>query len=199
MSVASKIIIEGSEEKKKIELMKGEIASENGLLELLCKIFDGLSETEAVEIKVYRKFILVGKRLKGHGSEYYHKFINYGLANGNRTTTLAFAIRTIDGGSLQSYCYDAMNGDVQALRKTTQHLVRAYNAKIKRLKEKGKDPKEIEYFEGERDKVMKRLEKGDEEFLELTEPILIEIPKDPEMFYDEETVTISGDDGIDVD
>jgi len=201
MSITSQIIIQGSDELKKIEEMKGEIANERGLLELLCRLFDSLGDLEAIEVKVYRSFILVGKRLKGHGSEYYHKFINYGLNGGVRTETLSFAIRAIDGGSLKDYCYDAINGDIEALRLTTKHLVRAYNAKIKRLKEKGKDPKVIEYYEGERDKVEKRLEKNDDEFLELTEPVLIEIPKNPSVFYEEDAtvVSIMSDDGISVE
>jgi len=199
MSVSSQMIIQGSEELKQIESMRGEIASDKGLLAILCDYFDALHDDEAVEIKVYRNFILVGIRMKGHGSKYYHKFTNYGLCSGNRTTTLSYAIRSIDGGSLKDYCYDAINGDIEALRKTTQHLVRAYNAKIKRLKEKGKDPRVIEWYEGERDKVVKRLDKEDAEFLELTEPILIEIPKNPEKFYDEDVVSISGNDDISLD
>lgn len=199
MSATSQLIIQGSEEQKVIESMKGEIASDKGLLALLCQLFDAIHDDEAVEVKVYRNFILVGVRMKGHGSKYHHKFTNYGLCSGNRTTTLSYAIRAIDGGSLKGYCYDAMNGDIEALRKTTQHLVRAYNAKIKRLKEKNRDPREIEFYEGERDKVMRRLDKDDEEFLELTEPILIEIPKNPEKFYDDNLVSITGNDEISVD
>lgn len=201
MSIETQLIIQGSDEAQIIEAMKGEIASEKGLLDLLGRLYDSLTDLEAVEVKVYRSFILVGKRLKGHGSTYYHKFTNYGLANGNRTTTLSFAIRAIDGGSLKDYCYDAMNGDIEALKKTTKHLVRAYNAKIKRLKDKGKDLKIIEYYEGERDKVQNRLKKDDDEFLALTEPILIEIPKNPDVFYeaDDDTVSIMGSDDISVE
>ena len=195
--VTSQLIIQGSEELKKIESMKGEIASENGLSGLLNRIFDGLGDIEAAEIKVYREFILVGKRIRGHGSRYSYKFVNYGLAK--RSDGLYFAIKSIDGGSLPNYCYDAIAGDVNALRKTTVHYARALDAKIARLKEKGKDKKLIEYYESERDKVLKRLEKDDEDFLELSEPILIEIPRNVDIFYDEDDVMISGDDGIAVE
>jgi hypothetical protein len=201
MSINSQIIIQGSEQEVKIKQMKGEIASQSGLLEIFCKIYDSLADNEAFEVKIYRSFILVGKRVKGHGSDYYHKFTNYGLSSGNRTTALSYAIRAVDGGSLKDYCYNAMNGDIEALRLTTKHLVRAYNAKIKRLKEKGRDPRTIEYYEAERDKVEKRLLKDDDEFLELTEPVLIEIPRNPDVFYDNDdnVVSIMGTDDINVE
>ncbi len=200
--MSTQLIIQGSEPIKEVEALRGEITSEKGLQELLNKTFDSLTDGEAVEIKIYRKYILVGKRLKNHGSEYYKKFTNYGLGRGgNKSRSLSFAIHAIDGGSLKEYCYDAINGDVNALRQTTKHLVRAYEAKIKRLKEKGKKETVIKYYEKERDKIVRRLEKDDDEFLELSEPVLVEIPKNPDVFYGDriEIVSITGDDNITVE
>lgn len=226
MSVQSDFIIEGSDEQKQIEKLKGEIASEKGLLTFLCEIYDSLSDYEAVEIKAYREFVLIGKRRLGSSSVYSHKFINYGLSKGNRTETLSYAIRAIDGGDLPDYCYDAINGDIEALRKTTEHIIKVYNAKIKRLNEqlenldsldvmyqmiseldleegasyeevKARLKVKISELEEKSVVVKKRLQKNDEEFLELTEPVLIEIPKCYNIFHNKHNdliAIVAGDD-----
>lgn len=225
MSVQSDFIIEGSDEQVQIAKLKGEIASEKGLLAYLCEIYDSLKDDEAVEIKAYREFILIGKRRLGASSVYMHKFINYGLSKGNRTETLSYAIRAIDGGDLPDYCYDAINGNIQALRKTTEHLVKVYNAKTKRLTEqlenldsldvmyqmiselhleedasyeevKARLKVKISELEEKSVVVAKRLDKDDDEFLALTEPVLIEIPKCYDIFHnkhDDLVAIIAGD------
>lgn len=228
MSVQSDFIIEGSDEQVQIQKLKGEIACERGLLALFCDIFDSLGDDEAVEIKAYRDFTLVGKRHKDHGSTYLHKFINYGLCKGNRTDALAYAIRAIDGGDLPDYCYEAISGDIVALKKTTEHLVKVYKAKIKRLTDqleslddldvmysmidelqlsneatyeevKARIKYKIAELEVKSSTVSSRLKKSDAEFLELTEPVLIEIPKCYGVFHNkhEDLIAIvAGDDTI---
>ena len=52
---------------------------------------------------------------------------------------------------------------------------------------------EIEPFIMRRDTAMRRLELPDEEFLELSEPIIIEIPRKPEVFYGEYDVAIGNE------
>ena len=176
------------------EELKGEIANERGLNDLLDSIYNSLADNEAVEIHIYQDYILVGKRTKGHGDRFFHKFTNFGFSpnrSDNKSRGLTYAIRTIDSGSLPTYCYDAINGDVDALRKTTEHLIRALTAKVKRMTEKGKDAALIEEFEKRRFAAERRLTLPVEELVVLSEPIIVEIPKDPSKFYDEEDVVIS--------
>ena len=183
-------------EQKPGEELPGSIASENGLMELFDRLYNGLEDDMAVEVHVYRQYVLVGTRQKGHGDKMTKKFVNFGFSpnrQDGKSDSLAFAIRAIDDGGLPAYCYQAINGDIQALRQTTEHLVRAYDAKIKRMKEKGKSLQEIEVFEVRRDVAKRRLELEDEEFMEVSEPIILEIPKNPEVFYSEDDVYLNGD------
>ena len=208
---------EKEEEKPKDQkdLMKGEIASERDLVNILCKIFDSLSDEEAVEIKAYRECILVGKRHKNQSSSYFHKFTNFGLSTGtNRTAALAYAIRAIDGNDLPDYCYKALDGNINALRDTTKHLVKVYDKKIERLKGmfdnldsldvmyaviedlqldakspyeivKAKLEEKIAFLTEKRKVAENRLKiKDNEEFVKSTEPVLIEIPRNYEVFHD---------------
>ena len=185
---------------KASEALKGEIANENGLNMVLDGLYNRLHSDEAAEIHVYQDYILVGVRQKGHGDVFMHKFTNYGFSpnrRDNKSETLAFSIRTIDNGSLPQYCYEAINGNVDALRLTTKHLIRAYEAKVRRMTEKGKDAKLIEEYVMKVEAAKRRLTLPLEDFLTLSEPIMIEIPRNPETFYDEDEVVVSGHDGID--
>ena len=178
-------------EAKAGEELPGVIGTEQGLTALLDDLYDRLNDDQAVEIHVYREFVLVGTREKGHGDIMTKKFINFGFSpkrQDNKSEALAFAIRSIDDGSLPEYCYRAINGDIDALRQTTTHLVRAYEAKIRRMTEKNKPFKEIEAIQTKRDIAKKRLELDDEEFVEVSEPIILEIPKNIEKFYAETDV-----------
>jgi hypothetical protein len=130
-----------------------------------------------------------------------YKFTNFGFSpnkKDSKSEALAFAIRSIDDGSLPEYVYYAINGDVESLKLTTKHLVRAYDAKIKRMKKKGKDEDEIEEVKLRRKAAKRRLKLPLEEFLQLSEPIIVEIPRNPAKFYDKEDIILSGSDGIDV-
>lgn len=172
-----------------------QIINESGLVKLLDDLYDEIDDNSAVEVHIYRKFVLVGTRERGHGDKMIQKFTNFGFLNSasQKPDALSYAIRTIDDGNLPDYCYKAIEGDVEALRQTTQHLVRAYDAKVRRMQEKGKPMLEIEPFVTRRDTAMRRLELSDEEFLELSEPIIIEVPKKPEAFYGEYDVAIGSE------
>ncbi len=173
-----------------------QIISESGLIKLLDDLYDEINDSSAVEVHIYRKFVLIGTRERGHGDKMIQKFTNFGFclnSASQKPDVLSYAIRTIDDGNLPEYCYKAIEGDVEALRQTTQHLVRAYDAKVRRMKEKGKPMLEIEPFVTRRDTAMRRLELPDAEFLEISEPIIIEIPKKPETFYGEYDVAIGSE------
>lgn len=173
------------------EELKGCIANESGLIEILDNSLDGLKEDEAVEIYIYQQYILIGKRKKGHRDVFKYKFTNYGFSPNKRdgkSEALAYAIRSIDDGSLPEYVYRAINGDVEALKQTTKHLIKAYDAKIKRMKDKGKSKEDIEEFKLKRKAAKRRLTLPLEEFLELSEPIIVEIPKSPKKFHDKNDV-----------
>lgn len=180
-------------EAKTGEELVSQITSEGGLVKLLDDLYDEIGINAAVEIHIYRKFVLVGTREKGHGDKMVKKFTNFGFSldpSDKRSVSLAYAIRAIDDGNLPDYCYMAINGDIEALRQTTEHVVRAYDAKIRRMQEKGKPASEIEPFITRRDTAKRRLELGDEELLEVSEPIIIEIPKDYKTFYGENDIAI---------
>ena len=180
---------------------KGGIATESGLVEIFDRFLDSLKEDEAVEIHVYQDYVLVGKREKGHRDDMSYKFTNFGFSPNKRDSkseALTFAVRSIDNGSLPDYVYRAINGDVEALKLTTKHLVRAYDAKIKRMTEKGKSKREIDEVELKKKAAERRLGLPLEEFLQLSEPIIVEIPRNPEKFYDKDEVVLSKDDGIDM-
>lgn len=84
-------------ESKTGEELPGNIVSEAGLTELFDTLYDGLSDTTAIEIHVYRKFVLVGTREKGHGDKMVKKFTNFGFSNHDKKSdALSYAIRAID-------------------------------------------------------------------------------------------------------
>ncbi len=172
-----------------LKKIKEGIANENDLIMILDNALDSLKEDEAVEIHIYQRYILVGKRKKGHRDKFKYKFTNYGFSpnrKDRKTQSLGYAIRSIDDGSLPNYVYDAINGDVDALKLTTEHLVRAYDAKIKRMKKKGKSAEEIEEVKLKRKAAKRRLKLPLEQFLELSEPIIVEIPKNHKKFHDKD-------------
>lgn len=178
------------------EELPGTFASEAGLIELLNTLYNQLTDDMAVEIHVYREYILVGTRQKGHGDKLMKKFINFGFSpnrQDSKSDTLAYAVRSIDNGDLPEYCYRAICGDIPALRQTTEHLIRAYDAKIRRMKEKGKSAAEIEIYTQRMDTATRHLLLEDEDFMEVSEPIILEIPKNPDFFYNENDVYISGE------
>lgn len=174
---------------KQAEKIKEGIASEHDLTAILDNALDSLKDDEAVEVHIYQDYILVGKRKKGHRDKFKYKFTNYGFSpsrKDRKTESLGFAIRSIDDGHLPGYVYDAINGDIDALRQTTEYLVKAYNAKIKRMKKKGKTAKEIEEVKLKKKAAKRRLTLPLEQFLELSEPIIVEIPKNHEKFHDKD-------------
>ena len=180
-------------EAKPGEELVGNIATEAGLIEILDNLFDSLDEKSAVEVHIYRKYVLIGTREKGHGDKMIMKFVNFGFSPDtyeSKSADLVFAIKTIDNGDLPEYCYKAITGDVEALRQTTAHVARAYDAKIRRMVEKAKNASEIETFISKRDAALRRLELSDIDLVEISEPIIIEIPKDPENFYNEDDVVV---------
>ena len=177
------------------EELVGNISTEAGIIRILDDLFNSLTKKSAVEVHIYRHYVLIGTRDKGHGDKMVMKFTNFGFcpdSRGSKSDSLVSAIRSIDDGNLPEYCYRAITGDVDALRQTTAHLVRAYDAKIRRMLEKAKSLSEIEVFTSKRDMAMRRLELDDKDLLEISEPIIIEIPKDPEYFYEEDEVAIGG-------
>lgn len=183
-------------EPKAEEELTPQIISEGGLARLLDDLYDGIGENAAVEIHIYRKFVLVGTRERGHGDKMVKKFTNLGFSvepNERKAASLAYAIRAIDDGTLPEYCYMAINGDIGALRQTTAHLVRAYDAKVRRMREKGKPAIEIEPFIARRDAAARRLEFSDDELVEVSEPIIVEIPKNSDVFYGEYDVAIGNE------
>lgn len=58
------------------------------------------------------------------------------------------------------------------------------------MQEKGKTALEIEPFILRKETATRRLELSDEELMEVSEPIIIEIPKNAEVFYEETDVAI---------
>lgn len=175
------------------EELTPQIINESGLTKLLDDLYESIDKNTAVELHIYRHYILVGTRERGHGDKMIKKFNNFGFSTESRdkkSDSLAFAIRAIDDGSLPDYCYKAIGGDVEALRQTTAHVVRAYDAKVRRMQEKGKPAIEVEPFITRRDTAARRLELSDEELLEVSEPIIIEIPKCSDVFYGEYDVAI---------
>ena len=175
------------------EDLVGGIASEQGLVNIIDTLFNEIKEDEAVEIHIFRKYILIGTRKKGHGDKMLMKFTNFGFCPNSmdaKADVLMYAIKAIDDGNLPDYCYKAIGGDPGALRQTTQHVVRAYDAKIRRMQEKDKSYAEIEPFILKRDAAKSRLELLDEDLLDVSEPIIVEVPKNPEDFYEETDVAI---------
>lgn len=170
------------------EELASQIVNESGLMKLLDDLYDAIDKDSAVEVHIYRKFTLIGTRTKGHGDKMTMKFTNFGF--GNKTDSLASAIRSIDDGSLPQYCYRAIAGDIEALRQTTAHVVRAYDAKIRRMLEKAKSVSEVERFVVKRDIALRRLELQDADLMEVSEPIIIEIPKDPDFFYGDDDIVV---------
>lgn len=183
------------------EELKSDFASKQGIVVLLDELYNHLEPDEAVEVHVYREYVLIGTRKKGHGDKMIKKFVNFGFSprkhNENssmesRSKALMYAILDIDDGRLPEYCYKAIDGDIQALRQTTEHLIRAYDAKIRRMQAKGKSVAEIEKYITRKTTAERRLTLPDEDFMEVSEPIIIEIPRDPEFFYsDDDVVFIS--------
>ncbi len=193
--------VEAVKNEKKVKQFEGGIATANALVEILDKCLDSLKSDEAVEIHVYQEYVLIGKRQRGHRDEMKYKFTNFGFSpnkKDSKSEALAFAIRSIDNGSLPDYVYQAIDGNVEALKRTTRHLVRAYDAKIKRMKKKGKSKEEIKEYKLKKKAAERRLELPLAEFLFLSEPIIVEIPKNPEKFYDKDEVVLSKTDGIEL-
>ena len=115
------------------------------------------------------------------------KFTNIGFAgarNGislGKADSLSTAIRVI-ADNLPEYCYDAIKGDKQALRKTTEHLFKVYKKKAERMKAKGKPNKEIAQVLTRQDEIGRYLELDDDELASVIDTLIIEVPKRPELF-----------------
>jgi hypothetical protein len=66
------------------------------------------------------------------------------------------------------------------------------------MKKKGKSKEEIKEYKLKKKAAERRLELPLAEFLFLSEPIIVEIPKNPEKFYDKDEVVLSKTDGIEL-
>ena len=187
--------------------LSGKIISKDGLVELIDNLYSMLTKEEALNIWIYQAYILVGIREKGHGEYFYEKFINYGLVLNNKTRneSLSAAIRDIDGGSLNKECYDAINGDISALQETTKHLINTCRRKLRRAYEKrynasmaiSEDERAVlrvaelneiildirDHLQQSKKALMTAMDGNINEFLELSEPVIIEIPRDYYYFY----------------
>ena len=177
---------------KKEEKLSGRVITTDALIELLNEILDCATSDEAVEVQVFRNYILVGVRKKGHGDQFMYKFTNLGYAIGDsKSSSLAYAIQSFDETrSLPDYFYDVISGDKAAIREINKHLVRALEAKIARMVKKRKHPNMIKPYKDQFYAARRRLECSDEELFAKTEPLIIEIPKNPEVFYSSDSVLI---------
>ena len=61
------------------EDLVGGIAREQGLVNIIDTLFNEIKEDEAVEIHIFRKYILIGTRKKVHGDKMLMKFTNFGF------------------------------------------------------------------------------------------------------------------------
>ncbi|MBP5674740.1 hypothetical protein J6W91_00215 [Candidatus Saccharibacteria bacterium] len=198
--------------------LSGKIISKDGLVELIDRLFSMLTREEALDIWIYQAYILVGIREKGHSEYFYEKFINYGLVmnNNSRNESLSSAIRDVDGGSLKKECYDAINGDIDALKETTKHLINTCRRKLRRAYEKrynasmsmDTDERAVlrvaelneiildirEHLQRSKEALTAATSGNITEFLELSEPVIIEIPKDYYYFYDKDPNEILDED-----
>ncbi len=166
--------------------LPSKIISEAELIRLLDITYDSLNDDQALEIWVFQDYVLVGIRKRGHGDDFKWKFINYGFSptsKDRKSEKLSNAIRAIDGGSLREYCYDAINGNIDALKKTTMHEIKSFRKKLKRLYEKGKSIKMIMAVRNRLKKAKESLNAPLNDFLKMSEPIMIEIPKNVKVFY----------------
>lgn len=177
---------------KKEEKLSGRVITTDALIELLNEILDCATSDEAVEVQVFRNYILVGVRKKGYGDRFMYKFTNYGYAIGDsKSSSLGYAIQSIDETrSLPDYFYDAISGDKAAIREINKRLVRALEAKITRMVKRRKHPNLIKPYKDQFDAARRRLECSDEELFIKTEPIIIEVPKNPGDFYSYGSVLI---------
>ena len=177
---------------KKEKKLNSSVITTDALIELLNEIFVCAHSDEAVEIQVFRKYILVGVRKKGYGDQFMYKFTNFGYAIGDsKSSSLAYAIQSIDETrSLPDYVYDAISGDKAAIRKINKRLVRALEAKTTRMVKRRKHPNMIKPYKDQLAAARRRLECSDEDLFIKTEPIMIEIPKDPGSVYGDGSVLI---------
>ncbi len=167
---------------QEIDDIKGELATEMGLLALLDKLYDLLEEDEAIVFLIKKNCTLICTRRRGHADRVLKKFTNIGYGTkGSRT--LIEAIKSF-ADNLPDYCYDAIDGDKQALRRTTEHLHKVYGKKIERMRAKGKSPKDIAKVLTRQDEISRYLELGDDDLAEVIDTILIEVPKKPDHFED---------------
>ena len=179
--------IEAVEIDRNLDTTRGRVITTNNLVALFDEMCADLTSEEALEIWVYRKYILVGMRRKGHGDRMRFKFTNFGFQIGSsKSDKLSEAIRVVDEeGTLPEYVYRAMDGDMNALRETTSHYVRVLSAKIERMKQKGKAKKLIRAIQLKKAAAENRLSLSDDEFALISEPIIVEIPMNSEIFHSE--------------
>ena len=171
----------------RVDEIKGEITTNQGLEALLDSLYSKLADDEAVVLMIKNDCTLVCTRKKGHGDHVLKKFTNIGFAgnkNGislGKADCLATAIRVI-ADNLPEYCYEAIKGDKKALRKTTEHLFKVYKKKAERMKAKGKPNKEIAQVLTRQDEIGRYLELNDDELASVIDTLIIEVPKRPEIF-----------------
>ena len=170
-----------------VDEIKGEITTSYGLQALLDSLYSNLAEDEAVVLMIKSDCTLVCTRKKGHGDRVLNKFANVGFAgkkNGvslGKANCLATAIRGI-ADNLPEYCYEAIKGDKEALRKTTEHLFKVYRKKAERMQAKKKPAEEIAQVLARQDEIGRYLELNDTELSNVIDTLIVEVPKCPEKF-----------------
>jgi hypothetical protein len=186
----------------RVDEIKGEITTDNGLEALLDSLFSKLMDDEAVVLMIKNNCTLICTRKKGHGDHVLKKFTNIGFAGSKggvslgKAEALSNAIRTI-ADNLPEYCYDAIKGDEQALRKTTEHLFKVYKKKAERMKAKHKPAKEIAQVLARQDEIGRYLELEDGELSNVIDTLIIEVPKCPEKFEELDELAAIGVEEID--
>lgn len=174
-----------------IDDIRGELATEMGLLTLLDRLYDSLKEDESIVLSIKKHCTIICTRKRGHSDRVYKKFTNLGYGTkGSRT--LIEAIKSL-ADNLPDYCYDAIDGDTAALRKTTEHLFKVYGKKIERMRAKGKPAKDIAMVLTRQDEIKHFLELSDDDLAEVIDTILIEIPRVPEKFENMEELASIGE------
>ena len=149
----------------RVDEIKGEITTDQGLCALLDGLYSKLHEDEAVVLLVKNNCTLVCTRKKGHGDHVLKKFTNIGFAGVNNGVSLGKA--------------DSLS---TSIRKTTEHLFKVYKKKAERMKAKGKPNKEIAQVLTRQDEIGRYLDLNDDDLASVIDTLIIEVPKCPEKF-----------------
>ena len=167
---------------KELDDIRGELVTEMALLALFDGLYDHLDEDEAIVLLIKKDCTVVCTRKRGRDDKILKKFTNIGFGTkGSRI--LIEAVKPL-AENLPEYCYEAISGDKAALRRTTEHLHKVYGKKIERMRAKKQPAKEIARVLTRQDEISRFLELSDDELVDVIDAVLIEIPKNPELFED---------------